>query len=340
MALSSTMDINPGDIVGVLGTSLSQSNTVTPGVFFPIFKWYYNADLTLQARYSRTGGLGPGAVLVAGISDYRRAPAWICGAQIGATMVDMAAPGYFLNRVGRFSPSVLVLDAGPNDVVGVDDATFAARAATLAGVVTNPANYAAGAVTPRWIAWLSLMFRGSEQWTNFVQAPALGNTNIGNASIGGGGDLFLNAIYGVFFTPAYVGGTATIAGATNPSNNGTFQITGFIASNRVQLSGAGHVAENLDVAGKTLSIVSPQPDPDITAKNVLIQAQCAASGFNYVDARSLWLAEAPRKNPTNQGIGFYSWDGTHFTGPNGPQGNLGCEVVSRGFTNLLRYREV
>jgi hypothetical protein len=338
------LDVFAGDTIGVPGTSLTRSNTVTPVTSEAIYKWYYDADRFFERKFARPG-LGPGDVLVQGITQYRNNPTWLCGGVIGATMPDIVT--MFRPMVGQFSPSLVIIDGGANDVPpAVSFATFATRAASLAAAVLSPANYGTtglpppAAISARQIAWMALIARADEKWTDSVQTPALGNTNSGNASIapdGANGDLFLNVTTYTLpdFTDAWIGGSVVIAGATNPANNGTFPIVGRIANQRLVLSRSSgvFVTENLDVTGKSVTITSPQPDPRITQCNAIIQAQCATSGFAYIDSHSLVFSQAPKFNPGNAATGFATWDGTHFTGPNGPHGDIGVRLVSQALTD-------
>lgn len=240
----STLDIFPDDLIGVLGTSYTQGNTVLPGPTNPaVYPWFYDARQTLNARYATNSLDGKGAK-VAGITTYRRAPRWIRGGVIGQTFAGMNAANYFLLKVGLYNPNCLIIEAGENDI---GSGTFAADAQTLATNVKTAANYAAGIVTPRWIAWLSCMWRGTEAW--------------------------------------------------NP------------------------------------------PDPNIITANNAIKTVCTNNGFTYIDANALWLSEAPTHNPGNAANGFYCWDGTHPTGPNGPHGDLGCDVMGRALIKLMTIHQ-
>jgi hypothetical protein len=231
----SLLDVFPNDLIGVLGTSYTQSNTVLPGPTNPaIYPWFYDARQTLNAKYA-VDSLDGSGTKVKGITSYRRAPRWIRGGVIGQNFAGFNAAGYFFSKVGQYNPNCVIVEAGENDI---GSGTFLADATTLAGIVKNPANYAAGIVTARWIAWVSCMWRGTEAW-------------------------------------------------------------------------------------------SPAPDANIVAANNNIKTVCTAQGFTYIDAFSLWLAEAPSTNPGNATNGFYNWDGTHPTGPNGPHGDLGCDVMGR-----------
>jgi hypothetical protein len=169
------LDLRRTDLIGVIGTSYSKGNS---GLFPPMNpKWFTDLRNRLRTLYAPNGLANTGAK-VNGITTYQQYPLWIDGGEDNATMNGFGGtPNMstnFLAFVGQYNPTVLILEAGVNDYA---NPSFAADAATLAAAVINPANYPVGGKLPRWIIWLSPIWRGSEQWTTPGPDPNIASHN-------------------------------------------------------------------------------------------------------------------------------------------------------------------